>query len=169
MWHITQPPCLLAKSGICCGARRHRILPVGTTYRAILQLWPEVTIEGTDGLVRPRLHIPAGLFDGTTLPFTSSNFEIVTFVNVLHPTLIRRVLLLEDMRGGKRMPAEDHLRKELLTPRLHFMDWVGNVQLRVALESKYCSEAQRPAKFDELGWKTSEMTASVKLYRTPTS
>src|SRR5271155_1753245 len=76
-----------------------------------------------DGLVRPRLHIPVGLFGGTTLPFTSSNFDVVMFVDVLHRTLVRRVLPPNAMRLGKRTPAERHLREELLTPNCTL--WIG--------------------------------------------
>ena len=86
------------------------------------------------------------------------------FVNVPHSTLVRRVLLPNAIPVGKRMPADDHLREELLA-----MDWVGNVHRGVALQYNYCSEAQRPAAFDELSWKTIEMTTSAKVYRAPTS
>ena len=104
--------------------------PSGTEFRATERLVApffncrsEVTIGGTDGLVRPHPNIPARLFDGTTLPFTSLSFDVVVFVDVLHHTLVRRVLLPDAMRVGKRIPAEDHLREELLAPNCTL--WIG--------------------------------------------
>lgn len=127
----------------------------------------EVTIEGTDGLVRPHPHIPAHLFDGTTLPFSFSSFDVVMFTDALHRTLVRRVFLPNAMHVGKRIPAEDHLREELLTPNCAL--WIENAHRGIALQYNYCCEAQRAAAFDELSWKTSRMTTSEKLYWASTS
>lgn len=142
----------------------------GNIDRAILDRRPDVSIEGVDVLVRPQTQIPVHTFDGSTLPFPSSSFDVVVFVDVLHHTLDPRILLREAGRVGKSILIKDHFRDGFLAgPTLRLMDWVGNAHHGVALPYNYWSEAQWTTAFRDLHWKSEEMRTSIDLYPAPAS
>jgi SAM-dependent methyltransferase len=55
----------------------------------------KVSIAGIDVLLRPERQIEVTEFDGTTIPFADSSFDVVMFVDVLHHTNNPDVLLAE--------------------------------------------------------------------------
>ncbi len=137
---------------------------------AILQQRPDVTIEGLDVLVRPKTPIPVRPFDGVTLPFAPSSFDVVMFADVLHHTTDPRTLLREAARVGRAILIKDHRREGFLAgPTLRFMDWVGNAHHGVTLPYNYWSEAEWASAFEESDLKVIEMKKSVCLYHPPAS
>src|SRR5262245_63753299 len=64
------------------------ILDVGTGDGTIASLWqhnrPDLRIEGIDVLVRNDTKIPVSAFDGRTIPFDNTTWDVVSFVDVLH-------------------------------------------------------------------------------------
>src|SRR5438105_12297067 len=65
-----------------------RVLDVGCgdgqLSAQIATLGDEVSVVGIDVLLRPERHIEVTQFDGTTIPFADSSFDLVMFVDVLH-------------------------------------------------------------------------------------
>jgi SAM-dependent methyltransferase len=142
----------------------------GTIDRLVKQRRPDVTIEGTDVLVRPATHIPVKLFDGTQIPHPDRSFDVAAFVDVLHHTADPLVLLREAVRVGKIILIKDHFRAGLAAKaRLRFMDWVGNAHHGVALPYNYWTQVQWASAFDQLGFRTIEMRVSLGLYPPPAS
>ncbi|HKS82427.1 MAG TPA: class I SAM-dependent methyltransferase [Candidatus Acidoferrales bacterium] len=142
----------------------------GAIDRQILGQRPDVSIEGVDVLVRPQTAIRVHTFDGVSLPFPPSSFDVVMFVDVLHHTLDPRVLLREAGRVAKITVIKDHFRDGFLAgPTLRLMDWVGNAHHGVALPYNYWSNAEWLAAFRDLHWKIEEMQTSLELYPTPAS
>src|SRR5712691_10672586 len=83
-----------------------RILDVGCgdgqISARIMRDREEVAITGIDVLLRPERHIPVTQFDGSTIPFDNSSFDVVMFVDVLHHTKDPAALLAEAARVTKK-------------------------------------------------------------------
>src|SRR5439155_15302657 len=56
----------------------------GLLARRVLDLRPDVRIQGVDVLARPTAYIPVALFDGVTLPAADGAFDAVIMLDVLH-------------------------------------------------------------------------------------
>ncbi len=142
----------------------------GTIDSLIQQKRSDVSIEGTDVLVRPSSHIPVRLFDGATIPHAADSFDVVMFVDVLHHTDDPVVLLREAARVAKTIVIKDHLREGLLAEfALRMMDWVGNAHHGVALPYNYWSGKQWAAAVDLIGLKMVQSRSSLGLYPAPAS
>lgn len=152
------------------GARR--VLDVGcgdgSIARAVMDLRPDVEIEGIDVLVRPETHIPVTGFDGTTIPHPDGGFDAVMFVDVLHHTDDATVLLAEAARVAPAVVVKDHLADGFLAgPTLRLMDWVGNAHHGVVLPYNYWAKARWDRAFAEVGLTPQVWRTAVGLYPPP--
>ena len=70
--------------------RDARVLDVGCgsgdLAALVMQLRPDVTIEGIDVLVRPETAIPVHSYDGDHIPFDDDTFDAAIVIDVLHHT-----------------------------------------------------------------------------------
>ncbi len=151
-----------------------RVLDVGCGDGAldqlIMQLRPDVSIEGIDVLVRPSSRIHVKRFDGAEIPYPDASFDAVVFVDVLHHTANPVQLLREAKRVGKIILIKDHCKEGFLAcPTLRMMDWVGNAHHGVSLPYNYWSRAQWTATFEKLGLKVTAINERVGLYPAPVS
>jgi SAM-dependent methyltransferase len=153
--------------------RDARVLDVGcgdgSLARRIMELRDDVDITGIDLLVRPMTYIDVKGFDGESLPYTSSSFDVVTFVDVLHHTQDPCTLLREAARVAARaVVVKDHLTDpRFATPTLRLMDWVGNAHHGVELPYNYWSSSRWKRAFDELSLKVDVWTTDLNLYPPP--
>jgi len=141
----------------------------GLIASLVQQLRPDTTITGVDVLERPTTYIPVTLFDGTRLPFAEKQFDVVTFVDVLHHTKNIPDLLREAARVARRaLVIKDHLREGLLAnSTLRLMDWVGNHRYGVSLPYNYWSRRQWREAFANLGLQEESWLESLHLYQGP--
>src|SRR5712664_3839906 len=58
----------------------------GTIASLITQLRPDISVQGVEFLVRAECKIECREFDGLSLPFPESSFDVCLFVDVLHHT-----------------------------------------------------------------------------------
>lgn len=143
----------------------------GTLARRIMELRPDVRIEGIDVLVRPGTEIPVTEFDGDTIPWPDAHFDIALFVDVLHHTEAPARLLAEAKRVSRSgIVIKDHFREGVLADAtLRFMDWVGNAQHGVVLPYNYLSDREWRGIWSNLGLKVERLTDRVGLYPAPFS
>jgi len=143
----------------------------GSIARALMDLRPELQIEGVDVLIRPSTHIPITKFDGARLPFTDRSFDYVTIVDVLHHTDDPVAVLAEACRAARRgVVIKDHLLQGFgAGATLRFMDWVGNRGHDVVLPYNYLSPAQWQAAFRSAGCSPMSWTEDLRLYPQPAS
>lgn len=140
----------------------------GTINKLISQFRPDLTISGTDLIVRPETHIPVEQFDGITLPYGDNSVDTTLFVDVLHHTDDPEILLKEAARVSRRyVIIKDHRRDGFLAgPTLRFMDWVGKKPHGIPLPYNYWSEEQWRAAFSNSAWKLkSGLPTSVFIRR----
>jgi SAM-dependent methyltransferase len=146
-----------------------RVLDVGCgdglISRSIQEKRRDVTIEGIDVLLRPKVHIPVKQFDGKHLPYANNSFEAVLFIDVLHHTDDPVVLLREAARVSRYLLLKDHTRDGFLAgPTLRFMDGVGNARHGVSIAANYWTEKRWRDTFAELGLTVNFWTDKVPLY-----
>src|SRR5207245_10961782 len=123
----------------------------------ILAVRPDISSEAIYPLVHASAYIPVREFDGATIPYPDSSFDVAMLVDVLHHTTDPRVLLREASRVGRSILIKDHLREGFLAnTTLRVMDWVGNAHHGVALPYNYWPESKWVAAFNELGLLVSE-------------
>jgi SAM-dependent methyltransferase len=151
-----------------------RILDVGCgdgiVAQLIIELRPDVSIEGIDVLVRENTRIPVKYFDGFSIPHPDDSFDVVMFVDVLHHTEDPTVLLREAERVGKHIVIKDHFQDGFLAHHtLRLMDWVGNAHHGVVLPYNYWPKKRWKSAFDQIGLKIGEINESLGLYPAPVS
>ncbi len=114
----------------------------GMIAKMIGERRPDLTVSGTDIVVRSNVHIPITKFDGQKLLYEDQSTEVVMFIDFLHHTENHEVLLQEARRvARKAIVLKDHTCDGLLArPTLRFMDWVGNAPHGVPLPYNYWSE-----------------------------
>ena len=141
----------------------------GSIDRLIGELRPDVTISGTDLIVRPQTHVPVTKFDGTTLPHADRSKDVVMFVDVLHHTDDPEILLREARRvARKAVVLKDHTRDGLLAgPTLRFMDWVGNAPHGIPLPYNYWPERRWRDAFARIGLTPTVWLGKLGLYPPP--
>lgn len=141
----------------------------GSLSAMLCQKRPDITLQGIDVLVRENTPIPVTVFDGKTLPFDDSSFDVVMFVDVLHHTEDPMVLLREAGRVTRNaVVLKDHTRNGLLANQtLRAMDWAGNARYGVALPYNYWPEARWREAFQTLGWRIGLWRSDLKLYPPP--
>jgi SAM-dependent methyltransferase len=135
----------------------------------LLRKRPDLSIEGVDVGVRKDTGIPVKPFDGATLPFANSSFDVVMFVDVLHHTTDPLVLLREAARvARKSVVLKDHTREGIGAGlRLRFMDYVGNARHGVALPFNYWSVGQWRDAEQQLGLRKTKELRKLNLYPWP--
>jgi SAM-dependent methyltransferase len=143
----------------------------GTIASFIIELRPDVAIQGVEVMVRPNCHIACRPFDGATLPFPDNSIDVCMLVDVLHHTSDVRVLLREAARVTRAsVLLKDHLSENALDhATLRFMDWVGNRPHGVTLTYNYQSRAQWNAHFAACGLTPAAFTTNLRLYPAPFS
>lgn len=151
-----------------------RVLDVGCgsgdLAALIMQLRPDVTIEGIDVLVRPGTAIPVHAYDGHTIPFGDNSFDAAIVVDVLHHTDDPAAVLGEIARVAPIVIIKDHLRNGIAArPTLRFMDWVGNAAHGVRLPYNYLSKREWTRVWRGLGLGTSAFATRLALYPRPFS
>jgi SAM-dependent methyltransferase len=150
-----------------------RVLDVGCgsgdIARSILQMRPDVSIEGIDVLVRGETAIPVREYDGSNIPHDDNSFAVAMFVDVLHHTDDPGRILREAKRvASQAILIKDHFRNGLLAgPTLRFMDWVGNAGHGVRLPYNYLSRAQWQRLWAESGLRVDRIEEKIGLYPVP--
>lgn len=136
----------------------------------VMQMRPDVKIEGIDVLVRPETAIPVHAYDGYHIPFGDDDFDAAMVIDVLHHTDDPAKVLAEIARVAPKVIIKDHLRDGLAAgPTLRFMDWVGNAAHGVRLPYNYLSHREWKAIWDKLHLGTSAFTRRLALYPRPFS
>jgi SAM-dependent methyltransferase len=113
----------------------------GTIGSLIAKARPDISIQGVEFLARPECKIECRAFDGISLPFPDSSFDVCLFVDVLHHTEDPGVLLREAARVSRSsVLLKDHLDENLFDDiTLRLRDWVGNWPHGVMLPYNYQS------------------------------
>lgn len=151
-----------------------RVLDVGCgsgdLAALVMQLRPDVRIEGIDVLVRPGTAIPVTAFDGAHIPFPDNSFDAAIVVDVLHHTDDPALVLAEIARVAPVVIVKDHLRDGVLAnTTLRFMDWVGNAAHGVRLPYNYLSRREWAGMWQELELGVSRFATRLSLYPRPFS
>jgi 2-polyprenyl-3-methyl-5-hydroxy-6-metoxy-1,4-benzoquinol methylase len=141
----------------------------GTLAKAIMQLRPDVVIEGIDVLVRPNTDIAVSEFDGKTIPKPDGHYDCVLFVDVLHHTDDPTALMTEARRVAKQgVVIKDHFCDDLIANlTLCIMDWVGNAAHGVRLPYNYLSKAEWQSSWSKLNLKPERLMNQLGLYPVP--
>lgn len=149
-----------------------RILDVGCgsgdLAALLMQLRPDVSVEGIDVLVRPNTAIKVHAYDGRTIPFEDNAFDVAIVVDVLHHTDDPAAVMAEIARVAPMVVIKDHLRDGFAANlTLRFMDWVGNAAHGVRLPYNYLSRREWTAIWKTLGLEARQFTTRLKLYPQP--
>lgn len=149
-----------------------RVLDVGCgngQISAYIMKLQKVSITGIDVLLRPERHIPVTQFDGRTIPFDDSTFDVAMFVDVLHHTPDPGALLAEAARVSKRyILLKDHFRSGVLGGViLRLMDWVGNAHHGVVLPYNYLSQPEWEEIYRAVALHPLEVDTDLRLYPPP--
>ena len=141
----------------------------GEVADAVMNIRPDVLIDGIDVLVRPGTSIEVMEFDGRTIPFPDDSYDVAMTVDVLHHTDDAGALLGEARRVAKHsVLVKDHFRDGFLAePTLKFMDWIGNAPHGVRLPYNYLSRREWHRLWERLGLPIDAMVDRVPLYPYP--
>ena len=142
------------------------------TIAAVLQGHvPGLEIRGVETHLRPECKIPCQLYNGSSLPFPDSTFDVCMLVDVLHHAADVRTLLKEASRVSRaNVLIKDHLDENLFDHlTLKLMDWVGNRPHGVQLTYNYQSREEWNRHFAALGLTRLSWIEDVPLYRPPVS
>lgn len=152
-----------------------RVLDVGCgdalLDQALLEMRPDLRIEGVDVLVRAGTPIPVREFDGRQLPFADGEYDVAMAIDVFHHAADAEALMGEMKRVARRsLVIKDHflhgLPSELI---LKAMDWVGNSRYGVRLPFSYWSEAEWSGAWDRCGIRPVSILRRLHLYPFPMS
>jgi SAM-dependent methyltransferase len=143
----------------------------GAISALIRELVPGSEIQGVEISVRPQCKIPCRPYDGVSLPFADSAFDVCLFVDVLHHCEEISVLLREAARVSRSFVLlKDHLcetRLDFIT--LQLMDWVGNRPHNVPLPHNYQSRKQWLALFEACNLAEVSCETRLSFYPPPLS
>jgi len=154
---------------------RARVLDVGCgdgqIARLVMELRPDVSIEGIDVLVREHTAIPVAQFDGERIPHDDGAIDVAMAVDVLHHTPSPPRLLAEMARVARRaVVLKDHLREGFAAGlTLRAMDWVGNAPHGVVLPYNYLSRAEWEQAFVSAELRPEVWLDDLGLYPPPVS
>ena len=139
--------------------------------QALLDVRPDLRIEGVDVLVRAGAPIPIRKFDGSHLPFADGEYDVAMAIDVFHHAADAQALMGE-MKRVTRGPLviKDHLLHGLPSELiLRAMDWVGNSRHGVRLPFSYLSEAEWRSAWDRCGIRPVSILRHLNLYPFPLS
>jgi SAM-dependent methyltransferase len=141
----------------------------GAVGSLVAKLRPDISIQGVEVMARPDCKIACSLFDGITLPFPDSSFDVCVFVDVLHHSRDIRALLQDAVRVSRAfVMVKDHLSENFLDGLiLGFMDWVGNRPYGVHIPYNFQSRKQWAGQFEKCGLAETSWTSQVPLYPAP--
>jgi SAM-dependent methyltransferase len=151
------------------------VLDVGTGDGRIAALVagrrPDLKICGIEVQLREGASIPVEPFDGRTIPFADDEFDVVSFIDVLHHADDPLRLLREGRRVARRsMLIKDHTRDGFFArPTLQLMDWVANRRFGMAVPADYWTEARWRHAFEELGLRPAAWKRDLAIYPWPTT
>jgi SAM-dependent methyltransferase len=130
---------------------------------------PDISIQGIDISLRPRLLIPVLKYDGARIPHPDKSFDTVFFLDVLHHTTDPMVLLRESRRVARQcIIIKDHNREGFAAGfLLRLMDWVGNAPHGVVLTYNYWPQSRWQSAFSALGLTVGEYRDHLGLYPAP--
>ncbi len=105
-------------------------------------------------------------FDGRTLPFDHSSFDVVLFCDVLHHAENNiKSLLTESARVGKLIIVKDHFEYSFVSRQfLRAMDFVGNWGYGVSIPKRYFSPNRFEILLNELNLKQIKIKVGIQLY-----
>ena len=152
-----------------------RVLDVGggdgLLDQALLDVRPDLRIEGVDVLVRPHTPIPIRVFDGSHLPFAEEEYDVAIAIDVFHHADDAEALMGEMKRVARgSLVIKDHLLHGLPSELiLRAMDWVGNSRHGVQLPFNYWSEAEWRSAWDRCGIRPVTILRHLRLYPFPLS
>jgi SAM-dependent methyltransferase len=152
-----------------------RVLDVGCgdglLDHALLQMRPDLRIEGVDVLVRKGTPIPVREFDGRRLPFPDGAYEVAMAVDVFHHAADAETLAAEMKRVAHgSLVIKDHFLHGLPSGViLRAMDWVGNFRHGVRLPFSYWTEAEWQEVWDRCGLRPTAILRDLGLYPFPLS
>jgi len=142
----------------------------GELAALVMQMRPDVKIEGIDVLVRPDTAIPVHAYDGAHIPFGDNAFDAAMVIDVLHHTDDPGAVLAEIARVAPQIVIKDHLRDGFVAaPTLRFMDWVGNAAHGVRLPYNYLSRREWEQIWTRLQLGTNAFATRLSLYPRPFS
>ena len=141
----------------------------GSLAQGIVALRRDIRIQGVEVTRRAQTYIPVTLFDGRHLPFTTEQFDVVLFADVLHHTEHAEQLVKEAARVARRaIVIKDHCADGFLArPTLRFMDRVGNARFGVTLPYLYLSWAEWQGLFERAGMAVDTKQTRLGLYPLP--
>ena len=143
----------------------------GSISHTIQSHRPGLEFSGIDVFLRPRVYIPALVFDGQTIPYRDASFDFVTIVDVLHHTDDPKSLLRECIRVAKKgVIIKDHLVAGIgAWYTLRLMDWVGNRGHDVRLPYNYFTKDKWETTFNGSGCESVLWKSKLSLYPFPFS
>lgn len=141
----------------------------GQLAKALMELRPDLKVEGVDVVARPKTLIPVAQYDGVTLPFADKSFDYVTIVDVLHHTDDPTVVLSEASRVARHgVVIKDHLREGMLAQvTLAFMDWCGNIGDGVPLPYNFLSRTEWQGAFFKAKLEALQTIEKLDIYLPP--
>ena len=107
------------------------------------------------------------IFDGKTLPFAAGQFDVVTFVDVLHhvPEELRIDLLRSAAATGKKVIIKDHFEYGMYSrSALRIMDFVGNFGYGINIPKRYFRIASFHRLCESAGLKVVRCDIGIRLY-----
>jgi len=152
-----------------------RVLDVGCgdglLDQALLEMRPDLRIDGVDVLVRARTPILVREFDGQRLPFGDAEYDVTMAIDVFHHAANAGALMGEMARVARSsLVIKDHflhgLPSELI---LRAMDWVGNSRHGVRLPFSYWSEAEWRQAWARCRLRPVSIVRHLRLYPFPMS
>lgn len=152
-----------------------RVLDVGCgdglLDQALLDMRPDLRIEGVDVLVRGGTPIPVREFDGWQLPFADGEYDVAMAIDVFHHAADAEALMVEMNRVARgSLVIKDHLLHGLPSELiLRVMDWVGNSRHGVRLPFSYWSEAEWLSAWVRCGIRPVSILSHLGLYPFPLS
>ncbi len=141
----------------------------GLLARELLRLRPDIAVRGVDVQVRDTAAVAVVPYDGRTLPFEDSTFDVVMVVDVLHHADDPAQLLGEAARVTRGpILIKDHTSDRFLAvPTLRLMDRVGNARHGVALPYRYWRRQTWFDNFSALGLEVTSWEYDLGLYPVP--
>lgn len=135
----------------------------------IMQKRPDIKIKSIDPVIRNKTYVPVSSFNGKSIPFDDSSFDIVMFIDILHHTEDPLALLKEAKRvASKSIIIKDHTQSGLFAKTtLSLMDKVGNEKHDIKITRNYWTEEKWFNAFTELELEVIFWDKKIGLYPFP--